>query len=153
MEEILRAGLWAPTGCNRQTIEYLALYNKDDIRYCKLIAGEGHSFPDDAAIAIIILVDPRSYSLPSQRHMAYLEAGAAIQNILLTAHCFGIGSCWLFWDGRKVNHYEFNKKFNLNSWLLPVSMVCFGYPEIVPKFRPERKNIKTAVHHFPSVPL
>lgn len=45
LDEILDAGLWAPTGCNRQTIEYLLLDKKDDVRYCQRVAGEGHSFP------------------------------------------------------------------------------------------------------------
>jgi nitroreductase len=146
--EILGAGLWAPSGCNRQTIEYLCLVNKDDIRYCQRIAGEGYPFPQEASLAIVVLVDPRNYALPNQRHMAYLEGGAAIQNILLTAHSLNIGSCWLFWDGKVSNHDEFIRKFNLSSWLLPVSMVCLGYADKTPQYCPERKDLSKSIHNL-----
>ena len=94
--KILHAGLWAPSGCNRQNIEYLILEDKKDIQYCQKLAGEGFSFPREAPLSVVVLIDPRGYALPSQRHMAYLEGGASAQNMLLTAHSLGIGSCWLF---------------------------------------------------------
>lgn len=148
LHRILDAGLWAPTGCNRQTIEYLILEERADIEYCQRIAGENNSFPTEAPINVVVLVDPRNYSLPSQRHMAFLEGGAAIQNMLLTARSFGIGSCWLFWSDTAGRHSEFVKKFGLQPWLLAVGMVCFGYPEKVPKFCPVRKALARCLH-FP----
>lgn len=145
--KILEAGLWAPSGCNRQNIEYLVLTEKDDIKFCQRMAGEGHSFPQMASFCVVVLVDCRSLSLPGQRHMAYLEAGAAIQNMLLYAHCAGIGSCWLFWAAHRKNE-EFWRKFNLNPWLLPVSMVSFGYSVTRPNFIPLRKELEGTIH-FP----
>jgi len=145
--KILEAGLWAPSGCNRQNIEYLVLTEKDDIKFCQRMAGEGHSFPRMASFCVVVLVDCRSLSLPGQRHMAYLEAGAAIQNMLLYAHCAGIGSCWLFWAAHRKNE-EFWRKFDLNPWLLPVSMVSFGYSMTMPKFIPVRKELGGVIH-FP----
>lgn len=144
--KILEAGLWAPSGCNRQNIEYLVLTDKDDIKFCQRIAGEGHSFPQMASFCVVVLVDCRNIALPSQRHMAYLEAGAAIQNMLLYAHCADVGSCWLFWAGTGKKNEHFWQRFNLAHWLLPVSMVCFGYVERKPFFTPERKSLKSAVH-------
>lgn len=144
---ILQSGLWAPTGCNRQTVEYLVIEDKDDIRYCQRIAGEGYPFPTEAPLAIVVLIDPRQYSLPSQRHMAYLEGGAAIQNILLTAHAMGFGACWLFWSGIKVSQSQFVKKFTLNPWLLPIAMICLGHPNILPVCRPERKTTLKSIHY------
>lgn len=145
-DKILEAGLWAPSGCNRQNIEYLVLNDKNDIKFCQKIAGEGHSFPQSASFCVVVLVDCRNIALPSQRHMAYLEAGAAIQNMLLYAHCSDIGSCWLFWSGGAKKNKKFWQKFNLDHWLLPVSMVCFGYTELKPFFVPERKALKSAIH-------
>lgn len=149
LDQILSAGLWAPSGCNRQTIEYLVLEDKEDIKYCQSIAGEGYPFPQEASVAVVILVDPRNYALPGQRHMAYLEGGAAIQNILLTAHALDVGSCWLFWSGAHAKHDDFVRKFNLNTWLLPVSMVCLGYSNVKPAYCPVRKVLRNAVHRSP----
>ena len=144
--QILNAGLWAPTGCNRQTMEYLLLEDKEDIRFCQKMAGEGYAFPAQAPLTVVILIDPRGYALPVQRHMAFLEGGAATQNILLMAHSLGIGSCWLFWDNSTVNYSKFMKRFSLNPWLLPVAMICLGYPDKIPNFRPERKNLTKCIH-------
>jgi hypothetical protein len=118
--EILGAGLWAPSGCNRQTIEYLCLLSKDDIRYCQRIAGEGYPFPQKASLAIVVLVDPRNYALPNQRHMAYLEGGVAIQ-YSLTAHSLNVGSCWLFWDGKESSATSLSK-----IQFKPVAAACFN---------------------------
>jgi len=147
VEKILRAGLWAPTGCNRQTVEFLVLQSEEDIAFCQPIAGEGYPFPKEAPLAIIVLVDPRNYALPGQRHMAYLEGGASIQNMLLTASVNGLGACWLFWNGNNKRNVKFLNHFNLPQWLLPVAMVCFGYPHARPSITPERKSLKRAAHY------
>ena len=78
--------------------------------------------------------------------MAYLEAGAAIQNTLLYAHCAGVGSCWLFWAAAGEKNKKFWHKFKLKQWLFPVSMICFGYPKRPPEFVPLRKELKGAIH-------
>ncbi len=143
---ILEAGLWAPSGCNRQNIEYLVLRDKDDIRYCQKLAGEGNRFPSQAPAAVVVLVDPRNYALPQQRHMAYLEAGAAVQNMLLTAHSLGVGTCWLNWSGRDGTQRAFSSKYALHPWLLPVAMVCVGYVERHPPFVPARKRLSGCMH-------
>ncbi len=139
--KILDSGLWAPSGCNKQPIEYLFITAKDDIRFCKNLAGEGSYFPMRAKFVVIILVDTRSYTLPIERHMVYLDAGACIQNILIMSYKYGVGTCWLFWNDRKAKNIKFWDKFNVDPWFLPVSMICFGYPKNVP-IAPHRKRLK-----------
>ena len=143
LNKILEAGLWAPSGCNRQPIEYLVVNDVNDILLCQKYAGEYYSFPQEAAVNIVVLIDPRCYALPHQRHMAYLDGGAAIQNILLSAHSLGLGSCWMFWA--KYDQ-AFNKKFNLPPWLLPVGLVCIGYTDKHPPIVPKRKSISDCIH-------
>ena len=139
--KILESGLWAPSGCNKQPIEYLFITAKDDIRFCKNLAGEGSAFPMKAKFIVIILVDTRNYTLPIERHMVYLDAGACIQNILIMSYKYGIGTCWLFWNDRKAKNTKFWDRFNVHPWFLPVSMICFGYPKNVP-IAPQRKRLK-----------
>lgn len=143
LNKILEAGLWAPSGCNRQPVEYLMVDDKKDVLLCQKYAGEYYSFPQEAAVNIVILIDPRGYALPHQRHMAYLEAGAAIQNILLTAHSLGLGSCWMFWT---KHDQAFNKKFGLPPWLLPVGLICMGYTDKHPPIVPKRKSLFDCIH-------
>ncbi len=148
---ILEMGLWAPSGCNRQNTEYLILDQAEDIRFCQRIAGEGHNFPQQAAWSVVILLDCRSYALPSQRHQAYLEAGAAIQNMLLYAHALNIGSIWLNWQGVERSHVKLRERFGLTDWLLPVAMLCFGYTKVPPPVVPYRKLLQDAVQYTGSL--
>jgi nitroreductase len=144
--KILEAGLWGPTGCNRQTIEYLIIEGEDDKRFCQRMAGEGYPFPTEAPMTVIVLVDPRNYALPNQRHMAFLETGSAVQNMLLTAYSYGVGSCWLFWNDTMNHHETFVSRFKLMRWLLPTAMVCFGFPNNCPTVVPARKNLVKSIH-------
>lgn len=150
--EILNAGLWAPTGCNRQGICYLLLEDKNDIEFCQRLAGEVSHFPTEAPVCVVVMADPRNYALPSQRHMAYLEGGAAIECVLLTAYSFNIGSCWLHWADIKGKHAEFLRRFHLKPWLIPVGMVCLGYIEKMPLARPERKDLNRCVYTATGTP-
>lgn len=143
LKDILEAGLWAPTGCNRQPVEYLAVDGEEDVLFCQKYAGEFYAFPREAALNVVVLIDPRAYALPHQRHMAYLEGGAAIQNILLTAHALGLGSCWMFWNKHDA---AFNTRFGLKAWLLPVGLVCIGRPDRQPPIVPKRKCVLDCLH-------
>ncbi|MGE4285579.1 MAG: nitroreductase family protein [Phycisphaerae bacterium] len=143
LDKILTAGLWAPSGCNRQNIEYLVIDKEEDVMFCQKLAGEGNAFPREAAMNIVILVDPRALALPAQRHCSYLEAGAAIQNMLLTAHSLGLGMCWLFWS--KID-LAFNERFCLPRWLLPVAMVTLGQVKQYPKVIPVRKELSDSIY-------
>lgn len=143
LKQILDAGLWSPTGCNRQPIEYLIVNQREDVVFCQKYAGENACFPQEAAVNIVVLVDPRTYALPHQRHMAYLDGGACIQNILLTLHASGLGACWMFW----AKHDDaFNKRFSLSPWLLPVGLVCVGHIDKRPPIVPARKAVADAIH-------
>lgn len=140
---ILEAGLWAPSGCNRQPVEYLVVDDAEDVLFCQKYAGEPSVFPREAAVNIVVLIDPRAYALPHQRHMAYLEGGAAIQNILLSAHALGLGACWMFWE---KHDQEFNKEFNLSPWFLPVGLLCVGHSDRQPPIVPKRKCVLDCIH-------
>ena len=143
LKEILESGLWAPSGCNRQPVEYLVVDSEEDVLFCQKYAGEFFTFPREAAFNVVVLIDPRGYALPHQRHMAYLEGGAAIQNILLSAHSLGLGSCWMFWS----KHDEaFNTRFGLEPWLLPVGLVCIGRTDRQPPIVPKRKCVLDCIH-------
>jgi nitroreductase len=69
--------------------------------------------------------------------------------MLLMANALGIGSCWLFWGGGNEGHGAFINRFNLSNWLVPIGMVCFGYPDVRPGVLPERKHLVKAVHYAP----
>jgi nitroreductase len=141
--QILESGHWAPCSCNRQPIEYLVVDRLEDVLFCQKYAGELSCFPQEAAVNIVVLVDPRGYALPHQRHMAFLDSGAAIQNILLTTHSLGLGACWMNWARTDE---KFHQRFKLAPWLLPVSLICIGHTNIQPPVLPRRKSVGDSIH-------
>ena len=88
--QVIRAGMWAPTACNRQLWKFLVV-EKDvlsrELKHaCEAV--EAMSPP----VVVFVLYD-RRYN--REHHANYQSAAAAIQNMLLTAHSPGLGSCWV----------------------------------------------------------
>jgi nitroreductase len=144
-QQIIECGLWAPTGCNRQNIKFLWLTQKQDVGFCQKIAGEPGRFVTQASHAVVVMADCRTYYLPGTRHQVYLEAGAAIENMLLYSHSIGIDSIWLNWAGINRRNQQFRMRFRLESYMLPVSMVVFGYRDQYNIITPVRKTIQDAI--------
>ncbi|HOT98305.1 MAG TPA: nitroreductase family protein [bacterium] len=69
-----------------------------------------------------------------RRHPDLQSAGAAVQNILLSAAELGLGACWL--SGMMVARPELEKLLHVQApWEL-VTAVAVGKPETVPAARP-----------------
>jgi FMN reductase (NADPH)/FMN reductase [NAD(P)H] len=58
--------------------------------------------------------------------LACCDALIAAQNAVIAAESMGIGSCYI---GDILENYEFHKElFDLPDYTLPITMICFGYP-------------------------
>lgn len=91
LQAIVRAGLAAPSGCNRQTTSLIAL---DDPALVKQVA-ELLNKPGfaSAPAAICVLTEP----IPAAGGRLYnvQDYAAAIENILLVVTALGYASCWV----------------------------------------------------------
>lgn len=92
LEEILKAGLYAPSGMNRQTWQFTAIMNRDKIQaLAKLIEGKlsraGYNFYNPS---VIVLVSNEKTSLWGKE-----DSACALENMFLAAHSLGIGSVWI----------------------------------------------------------
>ncbi len=58
--------------------------------------------------------------------LAAIDTVIAAQTAVAAADALGMGSCYI---GDVIEHYEENRElFDLPQYVLPVTMVCFGYP-------------------------
>jgi hypothetical protein len=58
--------------------------------------------------------------------LACCDTLIAAQKTVIDAEALGIGSCYI---GDIIEHYELNRQlFNLPRYVLPVALICFGYP-------------------------
>ena len=93
INEIVKAGLHAPSGMNKQLGEIFVLQNPEFIKeYTKLNAKAG-GLPETLdtfyGAPVVILVAAKGSPF------ADLDGGAMIQNMLLEATNQGLGTCWI----------------------------------------------------------
>ena len=94
LEQIVEAGLYAPSGMNRQDTLILVVRDKalrDRIMESnRLIGGwpEGHDPFYGAPVILIVLADK------SERNHVY-DGTLVMANLLLAAHALGLGSIWI----------------------------------------------------------
>lgn len=144
IEKLVDAARWAPCSSDKQTCKLLIIRDEKGIDFLgKRLAG-GSGFAHTAAVHILVLVDMRRYRLPLERHMAYLDGAAAIENVLLMAHSLGLGACWLNWSISESNEKKVYELFNIPRYMLPISVIAIGYPDIISE-SPARKEIKKFV--------
>lgn len=146
LELILDAGRWAPSARNLQPIEYIVIR---DLNVRKGLAGiSRQSQPKDAPVSIIVLGDVErarlvgkvsphdvTTSKKGETMFLYLDAGAAIQNMLLVAYSLGWGSLWIsaFDEKALVKLLKTPKHYK------PLAIVCLGKPAKEPVTPPKRR--------------
>ena len=93
LEPIIEAGTWAPSGMGSQAWHFTVLHNAEKVLDLARAVAKADNRSTDynfyGAPAHILV------SCPRDNFNAYLDGGAAIQNIMLTAHALGVGSCWI----------------------------------------------------------
>ncbi|WP_054740895.1 nitroreductase family protein [Cellulosilyticum ruminicola] len=92
LEQILKAGLYAPSGMNRQTWQFTAIVNREKIqKLAKLIevklSRAGYNFYNPS---VIVLVSNEKTS-----GWAKEDTACALENMFLAAHSLEIGSVWI----------------------------------------------------------
>jgi len=138
--EILQAGKYAPCAGNIFNLKFIVVKNEDKRRDIAEASVQQH-WMADAPIHIVVVGEPekaeRYYGTRGVRLYTIQGAAAAIENMLLTAHSLGLGSCW-------VGAFDENELFrilNLAEEKSVQGIVTIGYadekPEQPPKFRIE----------------
>lgn len=92
LDRFIEAAHWAPSGLNNQPWRFMKIKGGTELtetlssltKYRGIVAG--------ARALIAVFLDSRE---TYDRTKDLMSAGAAIQNLLLTAHDMGIGTCWL----------------------------------------------------------
>lgn len=87
---------YAPMSGNNYSLRFILTRDEDTIR--KISEACQQSFLESAPYLVIVLNDPsRTTNLFGERAQRYLkqQAGAAIQNFLLTIQDYGLSSCWV----------------------------------------------------------
>lgn len=122
---ILKAAMYAPSAMNSQAWHFIVIDSKEvllntlkSIPYAEMLK--------QSAAAILVCGDS---AVEKNESWLLQNCSAAIQNILLSAHGLGIGSCWIAIHGMDEVYKNIKNQFDLPDNIVPVSLISLGYPD------------------------
>ncbi len=141
LEKLIDAARMAPSANNMQPLKYV-IVDEDErtaqffkyVKWAGYIAPAGNPGDDEKPVAyIIILLDTQV------RETGYeLDAGAAAENIFITAQEEGIGSCWM----GAIDREGIRKLLNIPERYLINTVAALGYPAESPVTEEENGTIR-----------
>ena len=140
LDQVLEAGLFAPTGMNTQNIYMVAVRDKETrdqmMRMNAAVMGRDGDPFYGAPCVIVVLGDASGYPV--------VENGSLVLgNLMNAAHAVGLGSCWIH---RAKQTFETEEgKALLRAWGLPEHLVgigncILGFAEETPAARPRKEG-------------
>ena len=129
--QVLEAGMHAPSSGNLQNWQFIVVTEKPKIRELYHHTLEQDVF-NTAPLAIIVCSDDdtahKYYGLRGKRLYSVQNCAACIQNMLLSAHAFGLGGCWVgAFDEEKVD-----SMFNIPQHIRAQAIILLGYSDEEP---------------------
>lgn len=126
IEKMVRAATYAPSSCNRMTWRFFIIESGMD----KVVEGDStnKSMLEKAPVRIYLAIDERMYP---EIYAPALDAGFALQNLVLAAHALGLGTC-LMYHSESVNQAKLKSELNIPAHYMIYCAVMLGYPAEVP---------------------
>lgn len=145
VETLLKAATFAPSEGNLQSWKFFVVHNDEKKREFARAAGN-QRFVSEAPVVIVVCVDLEAtapYGARGKTLYCLQTSGAAIQNILLTAHSMELGTCWV----GAFREEEVARTLALPQHLRPVAIIPVGYPAENPGMR-KRKPLEEVVRYI-----
>ena len=129
LDQVLQAGLYAPSGMNTQGVRLVAVRDPETVAYLSQRNAAVMNTDRDpfygAPCVIVVLADPEIYG-------GWVEDGAlALGNMMNAAHALGLGSCWIHRARQVFDSPEGKallKKWGLPTHLRGVGNCILGFP-------------------------
>lgn len=141
INDILTAGMYAPSGGNQQARDFIVIKDREKLQAITQIHPYA-SMLKDASVAIIVCGN-----LDKERFQGLWiqDCSATTQNILLAAYDLGLGSVWLGVYPEEDRVQGLKLLFNTPNHIIPFSIIALGYPD-EEKQTPER-YVSESIHY------
>lgn len=140
IERVLKAGLYAPHGCNVGCTRFLVLKDPEEQ---KLVSSD---IPIENCVMIVVLQELSMYhtlrfdkSVPQN---LYFDAAAAADHICLMAHALGLGHCWL--THGEESQKKLRQHFDLSPTMISRNHIVIGWPA-EETLKSQRMSLREAV--------
>ena len=121
INQIIESAIWAPSGKNGQPWKFKIVTEQNIIEEIAKLSVNSRWLKTAPCLIIVYLDKVCSYHYIKDVQ----SCGAAIQNMLLTAHEMGIASCWIGSLLEKAD--DINKLLEVDGSLELMSVVSLGY--------------------------
>lgn len=145
IDQVMHAGIWAPSSCNYQMWDLIAVTDPDvNLRLAKLSTQMAN-----APVNIVVSYG-REFSEEAWANIQ--SASALIQNMSLAAHALGLGTFWITQTGGADKVRE---AVGLPLDRIVVAVLALGYPKVTPKRGPKRRPLDQVTHynHYAGRPI
>src|SRR5690554_2323822 len=131
LKEVADCGRLAPSGANHQPLAFHIVQQEEllepvfnTLSWAGFLAPEGDPKEGEKPTAYIVVLVRKEVKEPAARR----DAGAAIENMILAAWSYGIGSCWI----GAVKREELTRVLNISDEYYIDFVVALGYPAETP---------------------
>ena len=144
LKKILEAGMFAPSAGNCQPWDFVVV--KDEkVKEDLVDAAWGQSFIAEAPVVIVVCANiprtARRYGKRGEELYSIQDTAAAAQNIHLTAHALGYGTCWV----GAFDEREAARAIKAPLGIRPLAIIPVGKPAEKPS-PPPRIPLSKIVH-------
>jgi len=140
INRILKAGLYAPHGCNVGCTRFLVLKDANEQQLVR------SDIPIENCVMIVVLQELSMYhTLRFEKYVPqnlYYDAAAAADHICLMAHALGLGSCWLT-HGEETQK-RLREYFDLSPTMTSRNHIIIGWPD-EDTLKSERMSLEEAI--------
>lgn len=138
IEEILKAAMMAPSAGNEQPWQFIIINKSELLQEIPNI--HPHSkMVLDAPVAILVSGD---MTFAKHGEFWVQDCSAAVQNLLLAAHGYGLGAVWLGIYPREQLVESFRNLLDLPENIVPFALIPIGHPaqpsQTMDRFDPDR---------------
>lgn len=145
VEQVMHAGIWAPSSCNYQMWDLVAVDDPEVNARLGALSLQMANAPVN-----VIVSYGREFSEEAWANVQ--SASALIQNMSLAAHALGLGTFWItqMGDAEKVR-----ETVGLPYDRLVIAVLAVGYPKFAPKAGPRRRPLGQVAHwnHYAGEPI
>ena len=147
LQDILSAGHEAPSAGNLRPWKFYVVKNKEKIKKLSEAAYE-QQWMKEAPLVIVVCglfdVSAGEYGKRGANLYAIQDTAAAVENMLLAAENYDLGSCWV--GAFAEQEVKDILKMEENSW--PVAMVTLGYSESKGEEEADKESLAEVVTYI-----
>jgi nitroreductase len=143
--QLIEAASYAPSAGNIQPWEFVVVRNPA-LKKKLSEAALNQAQVEEAPVVVVVCANEKRSSMGyggrGRTLYCLQDTAAATQNILLTAHSLGLGTCWV----GSFNEDEAKESLRAPEGMRPVVMIPVGYPDVTPRQR-NRRLLSEIVHY------